>query len=632
MNYALTLRRHPTPWHLLIAALSLSFPILLYRARHLDDNSLTSWQWVFIGTDPWQLWLALLVLSPFFWLLAITPNRRLGGDKRPGLATELTLAPPRQPGPKIGVGPLTRFLKHLSSRTWASPHRHRLGPPLAAFLACLLFLDTPEVIVDAARYFVQAKSLSEYGLPFFFRQWGIEIFAWTDLPLIPMLYGLLFSLFGESRLAVQLLNALFLALSTMLIAQLGRDLWDEETGQAAAWLLLGIPYIYSQTPLIMVDIGTMFFLTLALAGFHRALTRGGGYIALTALAVVAVLLSKYSAWLLLSGLLPIFCYSLGADRRTWQIRQTWRQVIARAALALLPALIVSSWLFWEYRTVMAEQITLLLEFQRPALITGFRESLVSTFFFQIHPLVTAALLYSLYRAIKRRDLRYLLVAWLVVLLLVILGIERIRYSVPIFPLLALLAGYGLRDLVDSGLRRHLLLVIVGSSLLLAKGAFLPFLQGFAERNIQEAGHLLDTLGAKQATIVVAAEAEEVLDPRIIIPMLDLFTSTKLLAQPELKEPEPPPWAAKSPLRFSWEMPLPPFYFTTDLDQPQPEILVLIKGSPAAVLPPELSFKLQNFHKLKHFTTSNSIFQHDPRVMIYILVAEAPGPNLGLADK
>ncbi|MDF1615480.1 glycosyltransferase family 39 protein [Desulfurivibrio dismutans] len=564
--------------HLLIAGLSLLFPVLLYRARHLDDNALTSWQWVFQAAEPWRLWLYLLLLTPLLWLLAKAPEWW------------------REAGHSTPAGRQRRLMPLLARAT----------TPLMAFLACLLFFDVPEMIVDAARYFIQAKSFSTYGPLYFYREWGGEIFAWTDLPLMSMLYGLLFTIFGESRLAAQLLNALLFALTTLLIAQLGRDFWDEETGQAGALLFLGFPYLYSQTPLLLVDIGTMFFLLLALASLHRAMTRGGWYVPLTAVAVIGVLLVKYSAWLLLSGLLPVFLCSLGPEPR---------RAIIRAALALTPALLLVAVFFWGQREVMAEQIALLLEFQRPALSQGWREGLISTFFFQTHPLLTAALLYSGYRAIRQRDRRYAALSWLVILVLVVLELRRIRYSIPILPLLALLAGYGLRDLADPGLRRHLLVVIAGSSLLLAGGAFKPFLNSTGDRNLLEAGRFLDTLPRQPIGVVVLSEHDPVLDPRVTLPLLDLFTNQKVVYLPPATPPPQPPGVTESPLRFSWEMHLPEFYLPAPA-APPPETVVVIKGSPTARIPPETIMMLDGYHHLQQFSADSGIFQYRPLVLIY----------------
>jgi 4-amino-4-deoxy-L-arabinose transferase-like glycosyltransferase len=80
----------------------------------------------------------------------------------------------------------------------------------------------------------------------------------------------------------------------------GRALWDRETGMYAAFMLPGIPYIFSQTPLMLVDVPTMFFLTLSVYTFIRAIENGGKWIVFTSLAVFSAILSKYSSWMMLS--------------------------------------------------------------------------------------------------------------------------------------------------------------------------------------------------------------------------------------------------------------------------------------------------------------------------------------------
>lgn len=572
------------PGHLLITGLSLGLPLLLYRARHLDDNTLTSWQWLFNACDPTQLYLILLLLSPLFWLLATAPARlhpfaagRLSRLDRTGVIF-------------IGREPAT-------SRAIA----------LLAFVICLLFLDTPETIVDSARYFIQAKSLSEYGIVYFFRQWGEEIFAWTDLPFISMLYGLLFTLTEEFRLPAQLLNALFFALTTLLIARLGRELWDEETGGNGALLFLGFPYIYSQTPLLLVDIGTMFFLTLCLYSFQLALTRGRVHLPLAAAAMVALFWCKFSGWILLSGVGPLLLL---------QIKQNWRVALQRAAAVLLMALAGMIAVSLPHLPVIAEQLELLIHFQGPALRHGWKESLSSTFLFQIHPIVTMLLLYSLFRALRRRDLAYAAVSWLVVLLIIVMEIRRIRYTMPIFPIMALLAGYGLRDLADPGLRRHLLLVVAGSAVLLARGALLPFSQSLAENNTVMAGRYLDSLELDgEVGMLVLSSPEAVLDPRVNLPLLDLFTRRRVYQLPSYSPASPPEWSKNSPLRFTWEMNLPPFLTDTPRISMPPLLVVISVGDShkTALLPKHLTGE---FGLLREFSQPNSTFQHNPRIGVF----------------
>src|SRR5208282_5470754 len=96
----------------------------------------------------------------------------------------------------------------------------------------------------------------------------------------------------------------------------GKALWDRETGFFGGMFLLGIPYIFTQAPLMLVDIPTMFFFTFAVFAFITALDRGGIWVPIAAAALFLVIFSKYSAWLMLSLLIIIVAVRLFQDRRS----------------------------------------------------------------------------------------------------------------------------------------------------------------------------------------------------------------------------------------------------------------------------------------------------------------------------
>lgn len=547
--------------HLGLLFLTLMIPQVLYLAREFDDNRLTSWSWVFDTADPIQLFLILVITAPLLWGVA---------------------------------------------RSSLPPVRNPLVPALAAFVLSLLFFDVPEVIVDASRYFVQAKFFKEQGPLWFFQEWGREIFAWTDLPLMPSIYGLLFTLFGEVRLAAQLGNATLFAASVYLIFLLGRDLWDEETGILAGFLMLGFPFLYTQIPLLLVDVATMTFLLLAMVTWYRALTMGGTLrLLLAGVALAAAFLVKYSAWLLLTGLGPLFILAALAEPR---------RTVRRGLLATLPTLLLVGLVVTTHWEVMATQLELLAIYQKPGL-KRWGESLVSTFLFQTHPLLTAGVLYAAFRAWSRRDGRFLVIAFLPALLLVFLEIRRIRYTLPIFPLIALLAAYGFRGLGDRQVRRHLVLAVVVPSLILAWGAFRPFLRGMGERNIQEAGAYLDSLEITRATVLLIPAPGPVLDSRVSIPLLDIFT-TKQLDYDPLFSPVTQRTAqvATSPLRFTWEFPLPAFY----LRRPEeaPEAIVVISGDANQELPLITKTLLASLPQNRIFKQTDEVFLNQTFVAVY----------------
>src|SRR3989304_7239705 len=248
-------------YYILTAFSTLITFFLLFILRTADDNRLTSWQWTFIGVDINRIFLILV----FGTIAAYLFSKSAFPERNPSL-----------------------FLFFFS------------------FIACVFFWKEPEVIVDTSRYFTQAKHLKIYGIKYFIHEWGRGINAWTDLPLVPFLYGLIFKFLGESRLYIQLFTTFLFSMTVVLTCKIGKILWDEDTGFFAGIALLGIPYLFTQVPLMLVDVPTMFFLTLVIFTFIKAMNRGRVWIIISSITVFLAFFSKYSTWLMLSVLVVIF--------------------------------------------------------------------------------------------------------------------------------------------------------------------------------------------------------------------------------------------------------------------------------------------------------------------------------------
>ncbi len=177
---------------------------------------------------------------------------------------------------------------------------------IASFAASAIFWSEPEVIIDVSRYFMYAKHLALYGAGDFLSQWGHAINPWTDLPLVPFIYGLIFNVLGESRIFIQIFNSTLFSLTVVLTFFIGKTLWSDEIGFYAGIMILGIPYIFSQVPLMLVDVSAMFLLTLSVFIFIQVMEKGGVWILLSSLAVLCAIFSKYSVWMMLSVLVVIF--------------------------------------------------------------------------------------------------------------------------------------------------------------------------------------------------------------------------------------------------------------------------------------------------------------------------------------
>jgi 4-amino-4-deoxy-L-arabinose transferase-like glycosyltransferase len=540
---------------LLLSVLLLVLPLALYEHRGLDDNRLTSWRWVF-GIVEARL------LLPF-------------------LAGALLLS------------------------FWGSRFRSP-GPFLLTLLAAVAgvgFWSTPESIVDASRYFTQAKHLALHGPGYFLREWGGAIGAWTDLPAVPFLQGLLFGLLGESRIVIQGMTTGMFALTVLVLHRMGRDLWGEQEGVAAGAFLLAVPYVLTQVPLMLVDVPAMFFLTLSAYAFLAVLRRGGAArLALAGVALGVTVLSKYSLWLMLSELavVGVVVLWLEVGRRALVFR---RAIAALALGALLPG----AFFLLKHRFIM-EQMSFLMEYQRPGL-DRWTESFLSTFCFQLHPVLAIAAVGGLLVAIGRRDVRILVACWLP-LLLMAMGVRRIRYLLPAFPMIALMAGYGLASFGGQRSRSFVLLATVLTSWVLAFGAFLPYLKQNELMNLKLAGQYLDTLPVDTVEVHTLPQKSKV-NPAVAVPILDLHTTKRLVYAYEPRSHLSAGQIARSSLRFTWRYRNPAYYEPSD--EAEPAVVAVIAPGPADAL----SARLSGHRMARRFERSSGIFRFRPFVSVYL---------------
>lgn len=558
------------PERILVSMLALGAMAALFLFRAADDNRLTSWRWAFADADPVRLYALVAAGIAVAHLLARFP------------------LPGRRPAAILFV---------------------------ASYAVAALFWRAPEVIVDSSRYFTQAKHLEVHGIGYFLAEWGREIPAWTDLPLVPLLYGLAFEVFGESRICIQAVTTLLFAGCVVLTHRLGKTLWDEEVGFMAGAFLLGMPYLLTQVPAMLVDVPTTFFLTLAILAVVQAFRDGGtGRLLLASLAVSLAFFTKYSTWLLLS-VLPVI----------WVVHRKGgapRPLRAAAVMAVASAALVLAALLPRHE-IYRDQVALLLGFQAPGL-RRWGETFTSTFLFQIHPFVTAAALLSIWVAIERRDARYAIVLWPVLLLLV-LRVQRIRYLIPAFPMLALMAAYGLQRIGSGEVRRLVTGCAVASSLVVALYGYLPFLQGGSAANLMAAGEYLDSIDEARVEVFTVSGPEAEVNPAVYVPMLDLYTAKQVSYAYQGAPPEARERAAASRLRFTWEYRNPDYYRAG------------VAGGDAAValvaddldgpLPPRVQDRLRGLRLARAFAVDDGVFRNRPLVAVYRSsppVGEEPG--------
>jgi hypothetical protein len=291
-----------------------------------------------------------------------------------------------------------------------------------------------------------------------------------------------------------------------------------------------------------------------------------------------------------------------------------REVFYRIAFIVLCAALPIGVIVMYKFDVISEQMRLLITYQKPGL-KRWEESFISTFFFQIHPFITALALFSVFVAVKKRDIRYVIVAWLLALI-VVLQIKRIRYSIMVFPMLSLAASYGLCALTDAGVRRCIAACTVTSSLAVALLAYLPFLQTVSAVNIKDAGTYLNKTGAPDVEVFTLTSAEPPVNPAVTVPLLDIFTNKQILFDyhsgltHQMREQ-----IADSSLRFTLEYRNPPYYLPAK--KPESDVPVaVISERVNDPLPPDIREKLMGYRLVRAFAKSDGIFRYQTSVRIY----------------
>ncbi|MEW6109364.1 MAG: glycosyltransferase family 39 protein [Nitrospirota bacterium] len=569
--------------HIFVFSLfSLLTYIFLFIFRSFDDNRLTSWQWVFEGVNAVEIYLLLIIgIIASYFLSRFSFYKRY---------------------PSI-------FLFLISFATAGA------------------FWGEPEVIIDISRYFTQAKHLEMYGIGYFIREWGGDINAWTDMPLVPFLYGLIFKFFGENRLFIQIFTTFLFSMTVVFAYFIGKELWDEEVGFSGGMLLLGVPYLFTQVPLMLIDVPAMFFLAFAVLTFIMAMEKGGmGFISLSSFAISLAFYSKYSTWLMLSVLVVIFvvyciqrspaCCSSSEEGKgavgTRKLR-TSRYIYRGIAVAFLSSLLVGV-VFWYKFDVFSEQMRLLMAYQKPGL-KRWGESFVSTFFFQIHPFITLAALYSVYEAAKKRDIKYLIIVWLL-LLVVFMQIRRIRYIIMIFPMISLMASYGLQRIRHKDIRRFIVYCAASSSIIIAAFAHLPFMEKISTVNLKNAGKYLNSIGESDVEVFAFLPENPAGNLAVSVPILDLFTNKNIIY--EYKENEfrqPPEKTEKSPLRFTWEYKNPEYYENKKYSAGNTAVAVISDDSGDA-LPENIEKQIKGYRLTGSFNIYDGVFLFRTSVRVY----------------
>jgi hypothetical protein len=223
-----------------------------------------------------------------------------------------------------------------------------------------------------------------------------------------------------------------------------------------------------------------------------------------------------------------------------------------------------------------------------------------------------AALYGLYRALQKRELRFLVAACFIGFVFP-LQIKRIRYILPLLPLFTLMAAYGLNGIRDQALKRFCSYCAVLSAMVVLFGAYKPFLQQTSMVNLKKAGGYLNTLPFDTVGVHLLPQHESAGNTAAVLPILDLYTSKQLhLSQQWPGLPQESQNKKSSSLRFTWELSRPPFYPLAEPNGTNPQVII---GSRDPVELPNKDFQQKNQSSVENFYQQTGVFRYKAIVTV-----------------
>jgi len=354
------------------------------------------------------------------------------------------------------------------------------------------FWMVPEINPDMTRFFTQAKYLETHGVTAFIIDWGKDPRILYSQPSPSFIYGILFKFFGENRNVIQAFNTLLFGFGTIATFLLGKRLWNEHVGLYGSLFLMSLPHLIVQVPLMLVDSFSMCTLTIAMLGFLLAIKEFRVHWILMFLIFSIITLSSKLT-------IPvIFAFAIIAAGLLYASRKK-EYIHVILLFGLIAAVLIPIFLF-KYELLLI-QLNRVINFS-PLMGTTWPSPVypISMFYQLTLPIVIMFLLSPLL-ALKRRDKRFIiLLAWIIPIIL-ISGGTRLRFLIPIYPAIALAAGYTIYELIrDIRLRRYLVGCIMLSSLTIGF-SYIPFMQSYADRNLMDAAAYVEEKGFEEIGIV-----------------------------------------------------------------------------------------------------------------------------------
>lgn len=366
-------------------------------------------------------------------------------------------------GMAIGYAPTDSLarMKQLAKR--CAPHEWLLSLTLgvAVLGVGVAYASAQRGWPDEAQVFQASCLVVEQGVAAFFAAYGkIGWLGTQHPPLVPLLYGFAMQIFGVNVFVMRLIS-LLLGLATLLLTyDIGKTLYNRNTGLLAALFLLSTTFFWRLSATALTDMPVTFFFTLTLSLTLRLLRAPTyGLAVAVGLCIGAGLLCKYT-------MVFIYLVLFGSCLLTG----SFKLLLPHLGVATLVSIgILTPWLAYASdKEVLALQMSTLTRHarfvlygrkQRPRIFEWVLIRFPTGLGVYNFPLLFLSGL-ELLRRRSQADLFVLL--WIVAVFLpLVLTLPNPRYFMPAFPALAIAMACGLERVSIDAERVAILALLYG---------------------------------------------------------------------------------------------------------------------------------------------------------------------------
>jgi len=490
------------------------------------------------------------------------------------------------------------FISYIISRVnifdkYNQENNHILFLFVSGMIVGSLFWNIPEINPDAARYISQARYLEEYGILAFINDWGNEFFIWMDFPSIPFFYGIIFRYFGEYREYIQIFNTILFSLTAVLTYKISKTLWNREIGLYSGFLLMSFPFLLSQIPLTLVDIPQMFLTTSTI--FIIIKIFDNKYFVIPA--SILLFFTIYTKLTSILVILPIFSILIINNKSIINDWYRWGCTI------FFSGILVMSFLFWKI-DIFINQILLMTNRS----FTVPESQLV--YFFQIGAIVILFALFSLIIAYNRKDRNYLILILWVIIPFLILSNTRIRYMVPVFPGIAIMASISLNAISAKSVKKFLIISLILTSIIFSIITYIPYEENFSDRNVKDAAEFTNELENPDVQLFLDFSENQIYNPEPFVSLFDFYSNKRIIYSNSNK------YYASEDYLNSWtsKYTLPPFYYD-DVLQNKPIIVIISDKKESSLMKNDI---LKDYILIEKFETNTISILNPASVKVYML--------------